>query len=62
MISLSKFKDLLGDEASEMSNEEIESVRTHQYEMAELAFGIWASNKDLRTTTNKIFLKSQDEV
>ena len=54
---------MLGDEALRMSDEEIESVRDHQYEMAELAFGIWAGNKDLRTATNEqIFLKSRDEV
>ena len=52
MISLPKFKELLGDEASSLSDKEIEAIRVHQYEMAELAFGMWARDKKLKTVVN----------
>ncbi len=41
MISLAKFKELLGKEADNMTDKEIEEIRDAQYRMAELAFEFW---------------------
>jgi len=47
MISLSKFKELLGDEAQGLTDVEIESIRDAQYQFARLAFEKWAKEKGL---------------
>ncbi len=48
MIPLPKFKELLGQEAHGLTDEEIEQIRDAQYQLAELAFGVWAKNKGLK--------------
>ncbi len=53
MISLPKFKELLGDEARGLSDEKIERVRDAQYQLARLAFDKWAREKGLIKTTRK---------
>ena len=45
MISLAKFKELMGDEARDMTDEEIEKIRDAQYKLAELAFEFWQKEK-----------------
>ncbi len=45
MITLSKYKELLGDEAQWLTDEEIEHIRDIQYRFAELAFEFWMSKK-----------------
>ena len=47
MISLSKFKELMGDEAQGLTDEEIEAIRNAQYQFAKLAFDKWARERDL---------------
>ena len=47
MISLPKFKELLGDEAQDLTDEEIEHIRDAQYQFARLAFNKWAMEKEL---------------
>lgn len=47
MISLAKFKELLGDEAIGLTDEEIEEIRDAQYKFARLAFDKWAQEKGL---------------
>jgi hypothetical protein len=41
MISLLKFKEILGEEARGLTDQEIEEIRDAQYKMAELAFEFW---------------------
>lgn len=41
MISLSKFKELLGEETINLTDEEIDKIRQAQYQFAELAFEFW---------------------
>ncbi len=54
MISLPKFKELLGDEAQGLTDEEIERIRDAQYQFARLAFEKWAGDKNLiKTITQK---------
>lgn len=38
MISLSKYKEIMGDEARDLSDEEIGRIRDVQYQFARLAF------------------------
>lgn len=47
MISLDKFKELLGDEAIGLTDEEIEEIMDAQYKFARLAFDKWAQEKGL---------------
>ncbi len=47
MISLEKFKDLLGEEARGLTDEEIEEIRDAQYKFAQLAFDEWVQEKGL---------------
>lgn len=53
MISLPKFKELLGDEAQGLSDEEIGHIRDAQYQLARLAFDNWAREKGLIKTSHK---------
>lgn len=41
MISLLKFKELLGEEAQGLTDKELESIRDAQYQFARLAFEKW---------------------
>lgn len=47
MISLPKFKELLGNEAQGLTDGEIESICDAQYQFARLAFEKWARDKAL---------------
>ncbi len=47
MISLPKFKELLGEEAQGLSDEEVERIRDAQYQFARLAFEKWAMEKGI---------------
>lgn len=54
MINLPKFKELLGNEAQGLTDEEIERIRDAQYQFARLAFEKWAGKKGLiRVATQK---------
>lgn len=46
MIPLPKFKELLGYEAIDMMDEEIEKLRDHQYAWANLIFDDWLEKKN----------------
>ena len=46
MISLSKFKEILGEDARDLTDQEIEEIRDAQYKLAELAFEFWQKNKN----------------
>lgn len=55
MINLSKFKELLGNEAQDLTEEEIERIRDAQYQFARLAFEKWAVEKGLiKVATQKL--------
>lgn len=45
MISTEKFKELLGEEAKGLADEEIEEIREAQYKFAQLAFYAWIWEK-----------------
>lgn len=47
MISLPKFKELLGEEAQSLTDEEVEHIRDTQYQFARLAFYKWEVEKGL---------------
>ena len=47
MINLSKFKEILGEEARGLTDQEIEKIRDAQYKLAELAIEFWLKNKCL---------------
>lgn len=46
MISLLKFRKMLGALADQMSDEELEKLKTSLYETAQLAFEVYWVNKD----------------
>ncbi|MDD2495081.1 MAG: hypothetical protein PHE29_07815 [Tissierellia bacterium] len=48
MISLEKFKDLLGEEAQGLTDEEIEEIREAQYKFVQLAFDEWVREKGIK--------------
>ena len=48
MIPLPKFKELLGDEAINMTDKKIEELRDAQYAWASLIFEDWAEKKGLK--------------
>ncbi len=50
MISTEKFRELLGEYGTSLSNQEVEEIRDAQYQMAELAFEEWIKNKRARET------------
>ena len=47
MIALPAYKKLLGEEAQNLTDKEIEQIRDVQYQFAELAFYMWAKQKKL---------------
>lgn len=53
MISLLKYKELLGEEAQGLTDQEIESLRDAQYQFARLAFQEWLIKKNLVKTLYK---------
>lgn len=46
MVPLPKFKELLGDEATNMTDKEIEKLRDHQYAWSNLIFDDWLEKKN----------------
>ena len=50
MISLPKFKALLGEDAQGLGDEEILAIRDAQYQLVKLAFNKWAKEKGLIKT------------
>ena len=47
MIPLVEFKKLLGNEAQNLSDEQIEIIRGEQYSLAQIIFEQWQKQKDL---------------
>ena len=45
MISLDDFKNSLGDYAKRFTDEELERLRQDMYQLADIAFDIWSSEK-----------------
>ena len=45
MISIEKYKKILGSEAQNLSDEEIEQIRDAQYKLAEVFFDMWWEDK-----------------
>ncbi len=45
MISIEKFKQLLGSEAQNLTDKEIEQIRDSQYQLADIAFDMWQEDK-----------------
>ena len=41
MLSIKKYRELLGDVANSMSDEEVEKLREEQYRFVEIALNIW---------------------
>lgn len=53
MINLSKYKEILGKEAKDLSDEEIDKILQAQYQFAELAFEIWANKMGVDSKLHK---------
>lgn len=45
MITLTKFKKLLGHAGSELSDEETELIRMQMYQIADMAFDFWKKKR-----------------
>jgi len=45
MISIEKFKQLLGSEAQNFTDKEVEQIRDSQYQLADIAFDMWQKDK-----------------
>lgn len=45
MISVEKFKQLLGSEAQNLTDKEIEEIPDFQYQLADIAFDMWREDK-----------------
>ncbi|MFA5029894.1 MAG: hypothetical protein WC518_04165 [Patescibacteria group bacterium] len=54
MISLMKFKELLGEEAIGLTDKEIDEIRQAQHQFALLAFEEWAQKKGLIKKASQI--------
>lgn len=48
MISIEKFKQLLGSEAQNLTDKEIEQIRDSQYQLADIAFDMWQEDKKIK--------------
>ena len=46
MITLSKFKKLLGEEANNLTDEQIEEIRNTLYQLVEIIFDKWMKEKN----------------
>jgi hypothetical protein len=46
MIPIQEFKDALGDEAREFTEEQILKLREHQDQEAEMFFAMWIESKN----------------
>ncbi len=56
MISIEKFKQLLGSEAQNLTDKEVEQVRDSQYQLAGIAFDMWQENKKENKKTGSALL------
>lgn len=45
MITIEKFKQLLGSEAQNLTDKEIEEIRDSQYQLADIVFDMWWEDK-----------------
>jgi len=54
MITLSKFKKLLGKEADNLTDEQIKEIRSTSYQLAEIAFEKWMKDKNIKNINNEI--------
>ena len=45
MISIEKFKKILGPKAQNLSDEEIEQIRDAQYRLSDILFDMWWEDK-----------------
>lgn len=55
MISIEKFKQLLGSEAQNLTDKEIEQIRDSQYQLDDIAFDMWQEDKNnKKTICNKL--------
>lgn len=60
MISLASYKELLGNDGLHLTDAEVKVLYDSQYQMAELAFQIWAKEHRLTNRdTSTIPLKPQ---
>lgn len=50
MVSLEKFKLLLGKAAETLTDTQVQQLRDEQYQLAELAFNSWVETKGLKNT------------
>lgn len=48
MINLNKFKDLLGEEGKNLSEEEIELLKEAQYKLSKVVFDKWVKDKKIK--------------
>ena len=46
MISIEKYKKILGKEAQNLTDEEIEQIRDAQYKLADILFDMWQEDKN----------------
>lgn len=51
MIPLPKYKSLLGEEGQSMTEEELLASEEAVYQFAEIAFALWAKQKNTSITT-----------
>lgn len=49
MITLPKFRELIGSDNTEMTDDEVEAVRQSIYQLAEIAFDFWQQEKSPKT-------------
>ena len=50
MISLSKFKEQLGEEAQDLTDEEIEQIYHTYYKLVEIIFDKWLREKNIKNS------------
>lgn len=46
MISIEKYKKILGPEAQNLTDKEIEQIRDAQYKLADVLFDMWWEDKN----------------
>jgi hypothetical protein len=50
MIGLERYKALLGSEAGDLNDDEIQEIRDAQYQIARVAFEMWRKERMLKKT------------
>ena len=53
MIALSEFRKLLGAYGKTLSDEQVKEIRDQQYQLAGMAFRLWADDKHLENQSPK---------